>query len=73
MWIRYLVNMKSNKAGDVVFVDDKTAKKILKKDKVVECIDSTGLPLVDATPEDQQAYLKAKKISEKKYIKAKKG
>ncbi len=60
-WIKYLVKTKSHKAGDVVFVDDKTAKKVLKKDKVVECIDPSGLPLVDATPEDQQAYKKAKK------------
>ena len=61
MWIKYLVKTKNNKAGNVVYVDDKVAKKALKKNKVVECIDPTGLPLVDATPEDQQAYIKAKK------------
>ncbi len=60
-WIKYLVKTKNHKARDVVYVDDKTAKKVLKKDKVVECIDPTGLPLVDATPEDQQKYNKAEK------------
>jgi len=60
-WIKYLVNRDTQKAGDVIFVDDSIAKKTLVKDKVVECINPDGLPLVDATPEDQQAYLKSKK------------
>ena len=65
-WIKYLVDRDNQKAGDVIFIDDSIAKKILVKDKVVECINPEGLPLVDATPEDQQAYKKTKKVKKTK-------